>query len=117
MANANRPGRTAEGSVRLCSSMGATASPAAPMRHSGGEVKTRLTIGLPLVEGIFLCRNASLNEDLWMTEQAKPQPLPARTRCCIAGGGPAGLMLGFLLARAGIGVVVLEKHKDFLRDF
>src|SRR5438874_13531493 len=39
------------------------------------------------------------------------------TRCCIAGGGPAGMMLGFLLARAGIDVVVLEKHKDFLRDF
>ena len=40
-----------------------------------------------------------------------------RTRCCIAGGGPAGLMLGFLLARGGVDVVVLEKHKDFLRDF
>jgi 2-polyprenyl-6-methoxyphenol hydroxylase-like FAD-dependent oxidoreductase len=39
------------------------------------------------------------------------------TRCCIAGGGPAGMMLGFLLARAGIDVVVLEKHADFLRDF
>jgi 2-polyprenyl-6-methoxyphenol hydroxylase-like FAD-dependent oxidoreductase len=38
-------------------------------------------------------------------------------RCCIAGGGPAGMMLGLLLARAGIDVVVLEKHKDFLRDF
>jgi 2-polyprenyl-6-methoxyphenol hydroxylase-like FAD-dependent oxidoreductase len=39
------------------------------------------------------------------------------TRCCIAGGGPAGMMLGFLLARAGIDVMVLEKHADFLRDF
>src|ERR1700739_1854575 len=38
-------------------------------------------------------------------------------QCCIAGGGPAGLMLGFLLARAGIEVAVLEKHGDFLRDF
>ena len=38
-------------------------------------------------------------------------------RCCVAGGGPAGMMLGFLLARAGIDVVVLEKHADFLRDF
>ncbi|HTN69909.1 MAG TPA: FAD-dependent monooxygenase, partial [Methylomirabilota bacterium] len=37
--------------------------------------------------------------------------------CCIAGGGPAGMMLGFLLARAGIDVLVLEKHADFLRDF
>src|SRR5712691_301683 len=38
-------------------------------------------------------------------------------QCCIAGGGPAGMMLGFLLARAGGRVVVLEKHADFLRDF
>ena len=40
-----------------------------------------------------------------------------QVRCCIAGGGPAGMMLGFLLARAGVDVVVLEKHADFLRDF
>jgi 2-polyprenyl-6-methoxyphenol hydroxylase-like FAD-dependent oxidoreductase len=39
------------------------------------------------------------------------------TRCCIVGGGPAGIMLGYLLARAGIDVTVLEKHADFLRDF
>src|ERR1700756_2133799 len=39
------------------------------------------------------------------------------TQCCIAGGGPAGMMLGFLLARAGVEVVVLEKHADFFRDF
>ena len=38
-------------------------------------------------------------------------------RCCIAGGGPAGMMLGLLLARAGVPVLVLEKHADFLRDF
>src|SRR5262245_57496357 len=40
-----------------------------------------------------------------------------RTQCCIAGGGPAGLLLGYLLARAGVRVTVLEKHDDFLRDF
>ena len=39
------------------------------------------------------------------------------TTCCIVGGGPAGMMTGFLLARAGIDVIVLEKHKDFFRDF
>jgi 2-polyprenyl-6-methoxyphenol hydroxylase-like FAD-dependent oxidoreductase len=40
-----------------------------------------------------------------------------RTTCCIVGGGPAGMMLGLLLARAGVEVMVLEKHGDFLRDF
>src|ERR1700757_3970974 len=38
-------------------------------------------------------------------------------RCCVVGGGPAGMMLGLLLARAGVGVTVLEKHNDFFRDF
>jgi 2-polyprenyl-6-methoxyphenol hydroxylase-like FAD-dependent oxidoreductase len=38
-------------------------------------------------------------------------------RCCVAGGGPAGVMAGLLLARAGVDVVVLEKHADFFRDF
>ena len=37
--------------------------------------------------------------------------------CAVAGGGPAGVMLGFLLARAGVKVAVLEKHEDFFRDF
>ena len=39
------------------------------------------------------------------------------TTCVIAGGGPAGAMLGLLLARRGVDVLVLEKHADFLRDF
>jgi 2-polyprenyl-6-methoxyphenol hydroxylase-like FAD-dependent oxidoreductase len=44
-------------------------------------------------------------------------PEALHPHCCIAGGGPAGMMLGFLLARAGVEVLVLEKHADFLRDF
>ncbi|MEU7059245.1 FAD-dependent oxidoreductase [Streptomyces sp. NPDC046197] len=40
-----------------------------------------------------------------------------RTTCCVVGGGPAGMVLGLLLARAGVAVTVLEKHGDFLRDF
>ncbi len=40
-----------------------------------------------------------------------------RARCCIAGGGPAGMMAGLLLARAGVETIILEKHGDFLRDF
>jgi len=39
------------------------------------------------------------------------------TTCCVVGGGPAGVMLGYLLARHGVPVTVLEKHKDFFRDF
>ena len=39
------------------------------------------------------------------------------TTCCVVGGGPAGVMLGYLLARAGVAVTVLEKHKNFNRDF
>ncbi len=44
-------------------------------------------------------------------------PETADVTCCIAGGGPAGMMAGFLLARAGVDVLVLEKHRDFFRDF
>jgi 2-polyprenyl-6-methoxyphenol hydroxylase-like FAD-dependent oxidoreductase len=44
-------------------------------------------------------------------------PRKAWCQCCVTGGGPAGIMLGFLLARAGLDVVVLEKHADFFRDF
>ena len=44
-------------------------------------------------------------------------PTTRTTQCCIAGGGPAGIMLGLLLARAGVDTVVLEKHADFFRDF
>lgn len=44
-------------------------------------------------------------------------PRTLAVQCCIVGGGPAGMMLGYLLARAGIRTVVLEKHADFFRDF
>ena len=43
--------------------------------------------------------------------------LTIQTHCCIVGGGPAGMMLGYLLGRAGIETLVLEKHADFFRDF
>ena len=49
--------------------------------------------------------------------QPMTQPNQLSTRCCIVGGGPCGMMLGALLARAGIDVVVLEKYADFFRDF
>jgi 2-polyprenyl-6-methoxyphenol hydroxylase-like FAD-dependent oxidoreductase len=50
------------------------------------------------------------------SEQPKPHRI-ITTRCCIVGGGPAGMMLGYLLGRAGIDAIVLEKHADFFRDF
>ena len=40
-----------------------------------------------------------------------------QTTCCVVGGGPAGIMLGYLLARSGVAVLVLEKHAGFFRDF
>ena len=52
-----------------------------------------------------------------MTAAVEGREPGARVACCIAGGGPAGMMLGLLLARAGVRVKVLEKHADFLRDF
>src|SRR5258708_4328420 len=39
------------------------------------------------------------------------------TTCCVVGGGPAGMMLGYLLARQGVRVTMIEKHQDFFRDF
>jgi 2-polyprenyl-6-methoxyphenol hydroxylase-like FAD-dependent oxidoreductase len=53
----------------------------------------------------------------WDLEEARMTNPSLSTRVVIAGGGPAGMMCGFLLARAGIDVVVLEKYKDFFRDF
>ncbi|WP_454647979.1 FAD-dependent oxidoreductase [Bradyrhizobium liaoningense] len=51
-----------------------------------------------------------------MTFDRQPNQI-MKVRCCVVGGGPAGMMLGYLLGRAGIDVVVLEKHADFFRDF
>jgi 2-polyprenyl-6-methoxyphenol hydroxylase-like FAD-dependent oxidoreductase len=51
------------------------------------------------------------------TAQGDAAVTDIHARCCVVGGGPAGIMLGLLLARAGVQVVVLEKHADFLRDF
>jgi 2-polyprenyl-6-methoxyphenol hydroxylase-like FAD-dependent oxidoreductase len=51
------------------------------------------------------------------TSAERPIRRTIHTRCCIVGGGPAGMMLGYLLGRAGVETLVLEKHADFFRDF
>jgi 2-polyprenyl-6-methoxyphenol hydroxylase-like FAD-dependent oxidoreductase len=51
------------------------------------------------------------------TRTAMDESEKLQTRCVIVGGGPAGMMAGYLLGRAGVAVVVLEKHADFNRDF
>jgi 2-polyprenyl-6-methoxyphenol hydroxylase-like FAD-dependent oxidoreductase len=61
-----------------------------------------------------------INESQIMDAGTSLQRQPQRTmstRCCIVGGGPAGMMLGYLLGRAGVETLVLEKHPDFFRDF
>ena len=51
------------------------------------------------------------------TSAERPKGRTIHTGCCIVGGGPAGMMLGYLLGRAGVETLVLEKHADFFRDF
>jgi 2-polyprenyl-6-methoxyphenol hydroxylase-like FAD-dependent oxidoreductase len=66
------------------------------------------------------CRFLSHRAEVKSPQAAREPPMAdtdITVRCCIAGGGPAGMMLGLLLARTGIDVLVLEKHADFLRDF
>lgn len=52
-----------------------------------------------------------------MDASAANPPVSLKVTCCVVGGGPAGMMLGYLLGRAGISTVMLEKHADFFRDF
>jgi len=61
--------------------------------------------------------SASGKAQISAARSATVMPQRIETTCCIAGGGPAGMMVGFLLARMGVDVYVLEKHGDFLRDF
>jgi 2-polyprenyl-6-methoxyphenol hydroxylase-like FAD-dependent oxidoreductase len=75
-------------------------------------VQARVT----LIEHWHALNVASYRKDRLMPQRTEPAK-QLQTRCCIVGGGPAGMMLGFLLARAGIDAIVLEKHADFLRDF
>jgi 2-polyprenyl-6-methoxyphenol hydroxylase-like FAD-dependent oxidoreductase len=60
--------------------------------------------------------NGRPTEDVSVSSRQRAEKA-IKFRCCIVGGGPAGMMLGYLLGRAGIDVVVLEKHNDFFRDF
>src|SRR3984893_879443 len=66
---------------------------------------------------MWLCAGESIHDSLKTMSHGGTDNQEIYKRCCIAGGGPAGMVLGLLLARAGVEVVVLEKHADFLRDF
>jgi 2-polyprenyl-6-methoxyphenol hydroxylase-like FAD-dependent oxidoreductase len=59
-------------------------------------------------------KSALAREPSSFSQQGLP---PQRTTCCIVGGGPAGAMLGLLLARKGVSVLLLEAHKDFDREY
>jgi 2-polyprenyl-6-methoxyphenol hydroxylase-like FAD-dependent oxidoreductase len=60
----------------------------------------------------------SFTQEVTIAQQLRPgEQRRISTDCCIVGAGPAGLMLGYLLARVGVDVVVVEKHADFHRDF
>src|SRR5690349_14651385 len=80
-------------------------SPSRPGASATVEVAAR---GLERYRGVIHHALNNMNEGYAMTE---------RTQCLVIGGGPAGMVAGLLLARAGVDVTVLEKHGDFLRDF
>ena len=72
---------------------------------------------LPLLRRNLPCDGVAIPTKEGDSLASEPPLATTRTSCCIVGGGPAGMVLGLLLARAGIDVIVLEKHADFFRDF
>ncbi|MCW3127257.1 MAG: hypothetical protein JWO03_2915 [Bacteroidetes bacterium] len=72
---------------------------------------------IPILKTNILIQKGGRNSMRHDFSSSCGMPEDIQTQCCIAGGGPAGIMLGYLLARAGVDVVVLEKHADFFRDF
>src|SRR5204862_4831708 len=86
-----------------------------PAHVSAGQPISLPGFWIPVAPISFVAR--SNNRDSFWSVMPLDGPQQIETRCCIAGGGPAGMMLGYLLARAGVPVVVLEKHADFFRDF
>ena len=83
------------------------------------NIGQRAAFDKPLLNRFFVARPTVPGEFRGRPENERRMDAPKTlsTRVVVAGGGPAGMMCGFLLARAGIDVVVLEKHKDFFRDF
>src|SRR5215813_8035940 len=76
----------------------------------------------PLKRAFVMCNTHSarlrnLLTNTMCVAEASRMASTLQTTCCIVGGGPAGIMLAYLLARKGVRVTVLEKHKDFFRDF
>src|SRR6185503_19042642 len=90
--------------------------PARPGAHRPAADRRRHR-GVPRIAGAAAGQQRRVRLPRTHVESHRPPMTTYETRCCVAGGGPAGMMLGVLLARAGVHVVVLEKHADFLRDF
>jgi 2-polyprenyl-6-methoxyphenol hydroxylase-like FAD-dependent oxidoreductase len=74
-------------------------------------------IGRHVRQSVWLLLGQTRREQRHLTCKLIAMDAQDQVTCCIAGGGPAGMMLGLLLSRAGIDTLVLEKHKDFFRDF
>src|SRR5580700_2018845 len=93
--------------------------PPHPVLLSLGEKGRSCSLGGSYSPGSSSVARSQTNDASWGlgSERVAMPNATIATKCCIAGGGPAGMMLGFLLARAGVDVVVLEKHADFFRDF
>src|SRR4051812_12638202 len=79
---------------------------------------------MPVFRAAFPCARAGRRDTAGSPRCTPARPtvgrgatMSERTTCVVIGGGPAGMVLGLLLARAGVEVTVLEKHADFLRDF
>ena len=96
------------------------AKPYLKLSPSAQLVSVELTYRDGSVSEIKSFRRYAINESRIMdagTASERPNRRTITTRCCIVGGGPAGMMLGYLLGRAGVDTLVLEKHADFFRDF
>jgi 2-polyprenyl-6-methoxyphenol hydroxylase-like FAD-dependent oxidoreductase len=88
------------------------------MPHKVGGQISVANPHLPEPDPANLCPDSSSKSTASVGQEGFAMaPETTDTTCCVVGGGPAGMMLGYLLARRGVPVTVMEKHNDFFRDF